>query len=291
MANPRALQRLRAVLPARAWGTLAYATDMAQREQRRMELISHPEILGAVFSLLLPAEQCVTVSRLSRGWRAWAAGRRSQPQRGEEERRQAERRELDTEWLRLWAWRQHELAGWQLPAWCVREAWPHLTPARRAAAACRAARRGDAAMLQWMHATGAESPAASAAAPAPSKVDWSGDISEAAALGGQLAVLQWLKAVAPLSPRGRFECRQLAKGRAKSPGAPPALRAACEAVVEYVTWQYSTTETPRLAAAAAAGARREPAAPERRAAAWVPGFGVWSALAFVGWGASHQWVY
>jgi hypothetical protein len=157
-----------------------------------------PDVLALVFERLPPIEQCVTVSRVARAWRRWAAAPRRDALRVE------------------WRWvRSHRR---QLPQWCLAEAWPRLSEPQRGHAALRAAACGDVERLRWLQA---QEPCclwtlrqmcSEAArnghldvlrwlrAQDPPACLWDAQTSWEAARGGHLDVLRWLRAQDPPCP-------------------------------------------------------------------------------------------
>ena len=147
-----------------------------QDERDRGERISHAHVLGAIFERLPLAEQSMTVSRISCGWRQWAAARAP-----------------------AIAFRAHDTGGApELPEWCVREAWPRLTGSQRAARAEHAARQGNTEALEWMGEQGG--------------FHWSDGSCQAAAGSGHLNTLQWLRRQQPPAPWGEGTCAAAAAG-------------------------------------------------------------------------------
>ncbi|KAI8467861.1 MAG: hypothetical protein J3K34DRAFT_479966 [Monoraphidium minutum] len=140
---------------------------MTRGQQRRADgqasLVGHasPTVLALIFECRPSAAQAVTASRVSRAWRAWAKPRA---------------RAL---WKRMGGVR--DLAAYRLPLWFLQEAWASAAPYRRVAALGRATWHGDVDALAW------GLPRLGAAAAAP----WS--VCEAAARGGALPALRWLR--------------------------------------------------------------------------------------------------
>jgi hypothetical protein len=234
-----------AVLPQR----LATEDDMDQPLDAAATHAAHavgalPELLALVFERLPPVEQCVTVSRLARSWRRWAAPKREP---------------LRAAWFTLPIEQRH-LPQWedqcQLPQWCLAEAWPRLTEPQRASAAQRAAASGDLDRLQWLRSQDPPCPwdyqtCAEAAVyghldvlqwlraqepPCP----WDAGACTAAACSGHLDVLQWLRAQDPPCPWSHYTCTKAARGgqldvlrflRAQQPPCPWDVMTCCEAAV------------------------------------------------------------
>jgi hypothetical protein len=163
------------------------------------------DLAALVFERLPPAEQCVTVSRLARAWRRWAASRREQ----------------------LAAALQRRVRP-QLPLWCVAEAWPQLSDKQRNEASLRAAACGDAERLQRLQAQDPPCP-------------WDWKTCQAAADGGHLDVLRWLRAQDPPCPWDEQTCSVAAQGgrldvlrwlRAQDPPCPWGEQYTCAAAAQ-----------------------------------------------------------
>ncbi|KAI8473108.1 MAG: hypothetical protein J3K34DRAFT_466880 [Monoraphidium minutum] len=125
------------------------------------EGVSHPALLALIFERLPPVEQFTTVGRFAREWRRWAVPKAAALQ--------ARR-----------SWRDSGL--YQLPSWLFQEAWAsRLKPRERSSLLMRAAWHGDVAALAW----------------APGRADdaapWSAVVCQAAAEGGRLEALRWLR--------------------------------------------------------------------------------------------------
>jgi hypothetical protein len=99
-------------------------------------------LLPFVLERLPPMEQCLTVSRLGRGWRVWAAPRQ---QRLREIQRGQVAHGL------VWDWMMEDGPDRRdcPPLWALREAWPELTPRQKDRAAVRAAHSGAGAELEF----------------------------------------------------------------------------------------------------------------------------------------------
>lgn len=96
----------------------------------RIESISHPSLNQAIFERLPLSEQCLTVSRIGRNWRQWAA-----PKKAELEQQLAAFTE---------AWYPTPC----LPLWSVLEAWHEMSYNQCWKALRRAARCGDLAFFK-----------------------------------------------------------------------------------------------------------------------------------------------
>jgi hypothetical protein len=141
-------------------GPLSHQTMAGEEDVTTGDALAAAGLLPLVFERLPPGEQCLTVARLGREWRAWAAARRAA--------------------LHLGAWcRPYNTHS--VPLWALQEAWPGLEPYGKQQVARRAARHGDAQAIEWMLATGGGGNAARDPA-----------LCSQAAAGGHLAVLQWL---------------------------------------------------------------------------------------------------
>jgi hypothetical protein len=173
------------------------------------------DLVALVFERLPPAERCLTVSRLARAWRRWAA-EHVEP--------------LATLLSQgLPSWRRHARRRvLQLPLWSVAEAWPQLSAAQRSEAGLRAAACGDVERLRWLRAQDpplASNPQTCSVAASGGHLDvlrwlraqdppcpWDEDTCSAAAGGGHLDVLWWLQAQDPPCPWSTWTCRSAAEG-------------------------------------------------------------------------------
>jgi hypothetical protein len=193
----------------------AVAAEPCGAAEAQVPRVLPADLAALVFERLPPAEQCVTVSRLARAWRRWAASR-VEP---------------------LAALLHHSVPWWsrhgrqfalQLPLWCVAEAWPLLSPAQRTVAGFRAAACGDVERLRWLRAQDPpcrwDEHMCSAAAggghldalrllqaqdpPCP----WDWQTCSAAAEGGHLDVLRWVRAQDPPCPWDFVTCSMAAEG-------------------------------------------------------------------------------
>jgi hypothetical protein len=155
---------------AAAEGAVEAAADAATEATKAAaepplpDAISHAAVLAAIFCRLPPGEQALTVSRLSRHWRAWAAPA------GAALRAAAAGLAHPGGWLQ-------RLGLFQVPLWFQREcyrrltAWPHQKLAWRAGEAER--QRSSPMPPDPKHRTGGPSctrtPTSSAAAPASAR--------------------------------------------------------------------------------------------------------------------------
>jgi hypothetical protein len=167
-----------------------------------------PDLMALVFERLPAVEQCVTVGRLSKAWRRWAAPR--------------------CEALRAAEWHKQHWERLQVPQWCLAEAWPRIRAPQRASCAGRAAACGDVERLRWLRAQDPPCYLANglcewaARNGHPNVVQWlrANDppcrwgtrTCAAAANAGHLDVLQWLRAQDPPCPWGESACSAAAAG-------------------------------------------------------------------------------
>ncbi|KAI8470322.1 MAG: hypothetical protein J3K34DRAFT_521449 [Monoraphidium minutum] len=157
--------------------------EAAAQQAARLDAVTHSSVLALIFERLPPVEQCVAVSRLGREWRRWAP-------RAEQLRREHAAAALGAR---------------RLPLWFVQEAWPaQPSPAARQRVVARAAWHGDVAALAWarhqQQGVGAED------------CSWPAAVCRAAAEGGSLAALQWLRRQEPPCPWDDSVCRSAAEG-------------------------------------------------------------------------------
>ncbi|KAI8472352.1 MAG: hypothetical protein J3K34DRAFT_392383 [Monoraphidium minutum] len=172
VAVPRTLTRLQRVVSERA----AAAAEHAAAAAATLDKVSHPVVLALIFERLPPIEQCISVARLSRAWRRWAAPK--------------------AEALRRKRRARGGGAAHHLPLWCMQEAWSSLPqPVARMGVLMHAARHGDVSALAW---------ARRACAPAAC---WGPLVCSAAASGGSLAALRWLRRQQPPCPWDDRACR------------------------------------------------------------------------------------
>jgi hypothetical protein len=165
---------------------------MAQKSCSAAEAdMAAPRVLPAdlaalVLERLPPAEQCVTVSRLARGWRRWAASRVQSLAALLQQRAHLTQRHDGQQRVP------------QLPLWCVAEAWPRLSATQRTEAGLQAAGCGDVDRLSWLRAQDPPCP-------------WH-DVCRTAARGGHLDVLRWLRAQDLPCPWDAYTCSAAAVG-------------------------------------------------------------------------------
>ncbi|KAI8468012.1 MAG: hypothetical protein J3K34DRAFT_394761 [Monoraphidium minutum] len=151
------------------------------RRQRRPEDCAAcngvTDAIALVCERLPPGEQFVTISRLSHAWRLWAAAKaRALPHGPAADR----------------------LGTHCLPLWCLQEAWPTLSPARRLRALECAQRHGDVAALAWARREGGAPPGF-----------WE-EVCARAADDGHLPVLQWARRQEPPCPWDERVCKAAA---------------------------------------------------------------------------------
>jgi hypothetical protein len=130
------------------------------------------ELLALVFERLPHSEQSLTVGRLAREWRRWAAPRRDELRR---------------------AWSVLPEDQRQLPLWCLIEAWPRMSGLQRGMTALLTAEWGNLERLRWLPAQDPSCP-------------WRGVMCDEAAHNGHLDVLRWLRAQDPPYPWDKVTC-------------------------------------------------------------------------------------
>ncbi|KAI8470767.1 MAG: hypothetical protein J3K34DRAFT_458686 [Monoraphidium minutum] len=150
-----------------------------QEAAAALDGVTHPALLARIFERLPPVEQRVTVGRLSRAWRAWAAPRAAALRR---EGRQEVRSN----------------AAYRLPLWFVQEAWPSESTWRRTRMLERAAWHDDTATLAWARSEGGDAKC------------WARHVCSGAAEGGSFAALQWLRRQEPPCPWDEWTSRAAA---------------------------------------------------------------------------------
>jgi len=140
----------------------------ARANEARCEGVSgNPDLITLVACFVSPEELRITLPRLNRTWRDTAAAVQRRSEQEQEEDAPAEER------------RRQRQRFPHLPLWYVQRSWDaEGSEPFRIKAACAAAYNGQLELLEWMHGAG---------------FDWSVDSCRAAARGGRLPALQWLR--------------------------------------------------------------------------------------------------
>ena len=169
------------------------------------------DVLALICSFLPPGAAILTVPRLNKALAAAAARRTA-------DLRAALAAVADRGWF------GPGLALFSIPLWALRQAWPRLTEDQRRHAAVRAAFHGDLAVLRWAlpqlditywsccYAAAAGGQLAALQYARALGCSWDEWICRAAAGGGHMAVLQWARAQQPPCPWGEETCSAAAGG-------------------------------------------------------------------------------
>ena len=177
------------------------------------------DLLAQVCSFLPPGDVLLTVLRVSKALAAAVAPRAA------DLRAEAQASAVGAWWNMSSAYKT-----FSIPLWALQEAWPELGIQQRARATARAAFHGDLATLRWALPQLDDGDLCCAAA-AGGQLEalqymralgcaWSRfipwgfdrDACQAAAQGGHLAVLQWVRAQEPPCPWDKRTCSEAAYG-------------------------------------------------------------------------------